>query len=284
MLVALGRKCRTCMPPEFHLGSRSSNYVVMGLSAVLVCCSLIVVTCADAPVAELRQEWSASLPQDYAIHRVIADRGRVLLWDESNVMHSVTLDGMQSDPGSIEHLKPWVQNSPLAGQYSVTLETPFGHVAEQFDEPPNLTIGLDTNLSGSSNATPRASMVAVARDTPFSIIVLSHRGVTIVSDSTTQTKAAGGHWIPGPVLPVGRCWIRSIADATSDRRILVLYDTKWRPLRTLEIDVPLVLIASDTAYVYGILRLSQPELVAYSVTWFKANNRGHACSLKPDTE
>jgi hypothetical protein len=235
-----------------------------------VCCGISPIACADGPVVTLSHDWSTVLPPQIAIRRLVVDFGQILVWDANNTAHSISRNGVAPADHIGAHLQPWLSNVPQPGSHNVTVLTPHGHITEQFNDIPAAMPVFDGEpVEPQAETAAQIVMVAVPVDRPFEILTKWQSGILSVSlDSRTRlTLADTAPWTPGPILPIGECWIRTLVNVTSDRRLLVLYDGEWNRVRSVELDTPIVLVAADHTHVYGVLQLNQPEFVAYKLSW-----------------
>lgn len=81
-------------------------------------------------------------------------------------------------------------------------------------------------------------------------------------------------WVGLPALPVGPGFVQTIADLSSDWRVMALYDAEGRPVRSRVYRVPMGFLASDVdkQTLIASRRLNSAEVVRYRWRWKHADD------------
>jgi len=81
-------------------------------------------------------------------------------------------------------------------------------------------------------------------------------------------------WRSAPTVCLGgNGYLRTLTDLRSDRRVLVIYGSDGRVLRTRSIDAPLAVVAGvpGSSGAIALRRIGPPELVWYEWRWSGPN-------------
>lgn len=92
----------------------------------------------------------------------------------------------------------------------------------------------------------------------------------LIDSLTIATRGRSpDNWVALPMLDVGRAFVQSFADLSSDWRVVVVYDRDGSPARSQIYRVPIGLVASDgdRETLLSVLRLNRPEIVRYRWGW-----------------
>lgn len=83
-------------------------------------------------------------------------------------------------------------------------------------------------------------------------------------------------WVSGPVVDLGEAMVQTLADLASDRRVMVVYDSRGREVSKTVIDVPMALvgITRDRRHVVAVRNLGEAEVVLYRWSWRSDNDQG----------
>ena len=84
-----------------------------------------------------------------------------------------------------------------------------------------------------------------------------------------ETTVVTPRWMSLPALPLDRGWVQTLADLTSDRRVIVLYDEAGQHVRSVHLDVPLGLAISlpEERVLFASRRTNALEIVRYEWRW-----------------
>lgn len=79
----------------------------------------------------------------------------------------------------------------------------------------------------------------------------------------------GAKWVPLPMLALGDGYVQVLADVTSDRRVLVLFDAAGRVLRQTRLAVPLAFVTTVPGLhlLVGSRAVGARELIGYRWEW-----------------
>lgn len=87
----------------------------------------------------------------------------------------------------------------------------------------------------------------------------------------TQISGRKALWRALPVFALDTVYVQTLADLTSNARLLVLYDRLGRIVRVRSVDAPMGLVATDaqTRLVVGARRIDHVEVVGYRWKWVR---------------
>lgn len=133
--------------------------------------------------------------------------------------------------------------------------------------------------SGSATLTATdSSVILTATRPPHRWLVLDGRGAgsagqppPALLDSLSAAIGPGvqRQWRAVGTVPLDRGYLQSIADLTSNWRVLVLYDEQGSPLRNPIYRLPMGIFGShvESASLYALVRLNQTEVIRYQWRW-----------------
>jgi hypothetical protein len=102
---------------------------------------------------------------------------------------------------------------------------------------------------------------------PFIVVAVKNGISTPLRDVRVAQVARDGSWESGPLVRVNRCWLRTLIDLRSDRRVVALYREDLTFLRATVVDSPITFIGSVNASIFAVRNIQGFELVEYGYTW-----------------
>jgi hypothetical protein len=104
---------------------------------------------------------------------------------------------------------------------------------------------------------------------PLEGVALSPSGDTLLTFEEPNIATAGQNYVALPILPVGRGFVQTLADATSDERIILVYGPDGALLRHSRISAAFGLIHSnpEIGLILGLQDFGTPEVIGFRWHW-----------------
>jgi hypothetical protein len=119
-----------------------------------------------------------------------------------------------------------------------------------------------------------SDVIVTDSHSPFTSLLVRASGAVeplLTPPPLPELKRRRVRWISLPVLPVEGGFLQEIADGTSDRRLLILYDSAGTVLRSTSLTAPLALVSAsgERNVLLGIRRAGPTEVVGYRWSWVR---------------